>query len=53
MVEITLLKTVVFEYLPLDAPTRFSSVWGFGVVFGIYFFLLIYWRDGLTDYFYI
>ena len=34
MLEITLLKTAVFEYLPLDAPTCFSSVWGFGVVFG-------------------
>ena len=34
MLEIILLKTVVLEYLPLDAPTCFSSVWGFGVVFG-------------------
>ena len=34
MLEITLLKTAVFEYSPLDAPTCFSSVWGFGVVFG-------------------
>ena len=33
MFKITLLKTAVFEYLPLDAPTRFSFVWGFGVVF--------------------
>ena len=34
MLEITRLKTAVFEYLPSDAPTRFSSVWGFRVVFG-------------------
>ena len=34
MLEITLSKTAVFEYLPLDAPTCFSSVWGFGAVFG-------------------
>ena len=34
MLEIILLKTAVLECLPLDAPTCFSSVWGFGVVFG-------------------
>ena len=34
MLEIILLKTAFLEYLPLDAPTCFSSVWGFGVVFG-------------------
>ena len=34
MLQITLLKRAVLEYLPLDAPTCFSPVWGFGAVFG-------------------